>query len=280
MILGVSGLYAAGKGEVVGFLTHRSFVAYSLSDVIREELEARGESETRERMIEAGRDLRSRFGEGVLAERLGDRLVSDRNVVIDSIRHPAEVEALRACTSAFRLIWVDAPEGIRLERLLGRARPGDPTDLSELRALEGRELASPDPAGQQLDAVRGLADFELSNVGSRAELEAQLQAILKKSLHFERPGWDEYFMSIGHQVATRSNCVKRKVAAVLTLDRRIISTGYNGTPPPSRRRGRSSATASAPTARRTPSSRRPTTASRCVAPRSTRPSAPVSCAPR
>jgi dCMP deaminase len=31
-------------------------------------------------------------------------------------------------------------------------------------------------------------------------------------------------------VATRSNCVKRKVAAVLTVDRRIISTGYNGTP--------------------------------------------------
>ena len=31
-------------------------------------------------------------------------------------------------------------------------------------------------------------------------------------------------------VATRSNCVKRKVAAVITVDRRIISTGYNGTP--------------------------------------------------
>jgi dCMP deaminase len=230
MILGVSGLYAAGKGEVVGLLTQRSFVAYSLSDVIREELEARGESETRERMIETGNELRSRFGEAVLAERLGNRLVADRNVVIDSIRHPAEVEALRACSSAFRLIWVDAPETVRLERLQGRARPGDPADLSEMRALEGRELASHDPAGQQLDEVRRLADFELSNGGSRAELEAQLQAILKKSLHFERPGWDEYFMSIGQQVATRSNCVKRKVAAVITLDRRIISTGYNGTP--------------------------------------------------
>ena len=37
-------------------------------------------------------------------------------------------------------------------------------------------------------------------------------------------------MSIARVVAMRSNCVKRKVAAVLTLDRRIISTGYNGTP--------------------------------------------------
>jgi dCMP deaminase len=37
-------------------------------------------------------------------------------------------------------------------------------------------------------------------------------------------------MSIARVVASRSNCVKRKVAAVITKDRRIISTGYNGTP--------------------------------------------------
>tara|TARA_B100001013_G_scaffold328509_1_gene242289 strand:+ start:302 stop:790 length:489 start_codon:yes stop_codon:yes gene_type:complete len=45
-----------------------------------------------------------------------------------------------------------------------------------------------------------------------------------------RPGWDEYFMKIAEVVALRSNCVKRKVAAIVVKDRRIISTGYNGTP--------------------------------------------------
>ncbi|MDO8554890.1 MAG: dCMP deaminase family protein [Candidatus Micrarchaeota archaeon] len=45
-----------------------------------------------------------------------------------------------------------------------------------------------------------------------------------------RPSWDEYFMSIAQVVATRSNCMKRKVAAVIIKDKRIISTGYNGTP--------------------------------------------------
>ncbi|MFP6607481.1 MAG: cytidine/deoxycytidylate deaminase family protein, partial [Myxococcota bacterium] len=48
--------------------------------------------------------------------------------------------------------------------------------------------------------------------------------------YFERPDWDVYFMDIARVVASRSNCVKRKVAAVITKDRRIISTGYNGTP--------------------------------------------------
>ena len=46
----------------------------------------------------------------------------------------------------------------------------------------------------------------------------------------KRPSWDEYFMAIAHVVATRSNCSRRQVAAVIVKDNRIISTGYNGTP--------------------------------------------------
>lgn len=46
----------------------------------------------------------------------------------------------------------------------------------------------------------------------------------------ERPDWDQYFMEIAHVVAHRSNCSRRHVAAVIVKDKRIISTGYNGTP--------------------------------------------------
>ncbi|MDF7801676.1 cytidine/deoxycytidylate deaminase family protein [Pontiellaceae bacterium B1224] len=46
----------------------------------------------------------------------------------------------------------------------------------------------------------------------------------------KRPDWDEYFMDIAHVVSKRGNCCRRKVAAVIVQDRRIISTGYNGTP--------------------------------------------------
>jgi len=45
-----------------------------------------------------------------------------------------------------------------------------------------------------------------------------------------RPGWDDYFMAIARVLASRSNCCRRKVAALIIKDRRIISTGYNGTP--------------------------------------------------
>lgn len=45
-----------------------------------------------------------------------------------------------------------------------------------------------------------------------------------------RPTWDEYFVSITRQVATRSTCLRRKVGAIIVKDKRILTTGYNGAP--------------------------------------------------
>lgn len=230
MIFGVAGLNGAGKGEIVDYLGSRSFSTFSLSDVIREELGRQGLEESRERMIEVGRDLRAEGGPGALAARAVEALKSDRNYAIDSIRHPAEAEALGACGHPFKLIWVEASIEIRFERLRKRGRKGDPDTIERLRELEGRELASDDPSAQQLLAVKALADFEVPNEGDLDALHQAVRQVFERSLFFERPSWDDYFMSIAKTVASRSNCVKRKVAAVVTKDRRIISTGYNGTP--------------------------------------------------
>ena len=230
MIIGVSGPNGAGKGEFVKYLAERSFYALSLSDVIREELARRGLDETRERMIEVGRELRAQRGPGVLAAGLVEKLLPDRNYVIDSIRHPAEVEVLQRHARDFQLVWVDAELAVRFERMRRRGRSGDPQTLEQMRELEGRELGSDDPVAQQLTAVRELAKFVVRNDAGFEELHASIQSVFKESLFFERPSWDEYFMSIARVVASRSNCVKRKVAAVVTRDLRIISTGYNGTP--------------------------------------------------
>lgn len=45
-----------------------------------------------------------------------------------------------------------------------------------------------------------------------------------------RPDWDEYFMQIARQVATRGTCPRAAVGAVVVLNRRILTTGYNGAP--------------------------------------------------
>ena len=45
-----------------------------------------------------------------------------------------------------------------------------------------------------------------------------------------RPSWDSYFMQLAQVVAGRSTCLRRQVGAVMVKDRKILSTGYNGSP--------------------------------------------------
>jgi dCMP deaminase len=43
-----------------------------------------------------------------------------------------------------------------------------------------------------------------------------------------RASWDEYFMNIAREVATRSTCDRKHVGSVIVRDRSILATGYNG----------------------------------------------------
>jgi len=45
-----------------------------------------------------------------------------------------------------------------------------------------------------------------------------------------RPYRTDYYMGIALAVRRRANCLGNRVGAVLVLDDRIVSTGYNGTP--------------------------------------------------
>ncbi|MFH1779381.1 MAG: cytidine/deoxycytidylate deaminase family protein [Candidatus Omnitrophota bacterium] len=46
----------------------------------------------------------------------------------------------------------------------------------------------------------------------------------------KRPDWDAYFLDIAKLVSKRSTCLRRKVGALIVKNRRILTTGYNGTP--------------------------------------------------
>jgi len=46
----------------------------------------------------------------------------------------------------------------------------------------------------------------------------------------DRPAWDDYFMNIAQQVASRSTCTRRHIGALVVRDKRILATGYNNVP--------------------------------------------------
>ncbi|MBI2166974.1 MAG: AAA family ATPase [Candidatus Omnitrophica bacterium] len=230
MIIGLTGKNGGGKGEAVKFLAERGFVPLSLSDVLRDEARSAGQPVTRDVLVELGNRLRKESGPGVLAERIFARLDPEKNYIIDSIRHPAEAQVFRRRRD-FSLVHVQGPQRLRFERLRQRGRENDPRTFEEFLALEAKEAASPDSDHQQLDRTISSADATLENGGPLRDLHEKIKRLLldfsKKEL---RPDWDDYFIGIAKMVALRSNCIKRKVAAVIVKDRRIISTGYNGTP--------------------------------------------------
>jgi dCMP deaminase len=45
-----------------------------------------------------------------------------------------------------------------------------------------------------------------------------------------RPDWNTYFMEAAKLSSTMSTCLRRQVGAVIVLEKRILSTGFNGAP--------------------------------------------------
>ncbi len=231
MIIGLTGKNASGKGVAGDFLKSKGFYFYSLSDVIREEIVKRGQEVTRDRLLATGRELRSEYGPGYLAKRILDRLENDKNYVVDSFRNPAEVGVFRNSPVSFYLLAVTADPKIRFARIRARGRENDPSTYEEFLNLERKEDSNPDSAGQLLLATLAMRDFEVANDGTVEQFREKVLRLLQRLIsNLSRPSWDEYFMKIAKVVSLRSNCVKRKVAAIIVKDKRVISTGYNGTP--------------------------------------------------
>ena len=47
----------------------------------------------------------------------------------------------------------------------------------------------------------------------------------------KRPSWDEYFLKVAMLVSERATCPRMHCGCVLVRERRILSTGYNGSIP-------------------------------------------------
>lgn len=57
------------------------------------------------------------------------------------------------------------------------------------------------------------------------------KAVKKSPSPFDRPSWDEYFIGMANYVGTRATCDRGRSGCVIAKDKRVISTGYVGSPP-------------------------------------------------
>lgn len=128
----------------------------------------------------------------------------------------------------FMLVSVDAPLTVRWQRFQ-RRQPDESLTLEDFVVRNDAHLFDYRTSVQHLISR---ATVRLLNTSSSlADLYAHLGKLDITDPDRLRPGWDTYFMALAALASQRSNCMKRRVGCVLVgRERRVISTGYNGTP--------------------------------------------------
>ncbi|KUI72540.1 hypothetical protein VM1G_08460 [Cytospora mali] len=157
----------------------------------------------------------------------------------------------------FLLISVDAPLLVRWKRYQQRKQGPQPqhqqlladgattaTEDTPITRQEDHQTADTledfitlsdnqlyDPTTGQATHISTAPVRLLNTSTSLAHLYVNLGKLDLLSAERLRPSWDNYFMSLASLAAQRSNCMKRRVGCVVVShNRRVISTGYNGTP--------------------------------------------------
>ena len=182
MIISLTGKNAAGKGEIAKHLQSKGFVYFSLSDALRDEATKRKIGHSRDNLINLGNDLRRKFGNGILAQRINEKIKEEQNngkidFVIDSIRNPGEIQELRK-NEGFLFVGVVTDEKTRFQRLLKRGRIGDATTFEQFKEQEQRENNN-EESGQQLDKCLSMADKHISSNGTIEEANKEFDEWFK-----------------------------------------------------------------------------------------------------
>lgn len=195
LVIGVTGLKAAGKDEMTRYLASKyGFVVRSCGDEIRDQLRRNGfEKPTIEQQIELGNRGRRENGDvAYWAKRVlmtckgaGCRLVG-----VNGLRHPLEVDGLAAKVgSRFVLFGIVAPTPSRAQRLISRGRVGDPRTIEEFLDLDDadRGIGQPDD-GQQVDRTLARVPWEnlYNNTGTLDEFHAWIDATIVRELKKRR----------------------------------------------------------------------------------------------
>lgn len=234
MIIGLTGTNAAGKGTVVDFLKEKGFDHFSVRGYLTERLKAQNLPIDRPHMQWLANNLRESYRPSFIIEQLYEQAEDSENAIIESIRCPGEITALRQ-KPEFLLFGVDADPKLRFERAYRRGSETD-QNMTYEKFLEDeqRENNNREPFKQNLTKCLEEADIFLLNNGELGELQEKIKtnsSFDSQGYLTRRPTWDEIFMNETYTWAARSTCLRRKVGAVITTHgHEMVSQGYNGSP--------------------------------------------------
>lgn len=183
LIIAICGESGAGKSTTTGLLSDAGFKAYSLSAILRHEAEAAHVKPARSEVQHHGKTMQTAHGNDYYARRLVETtdLMSSPRAVVDGMRNLDEVAFLRAraaqAGAEMRLLAMVASADLRFERVIGRARDGDPTAKEQFAADDARANGA-EGEFQNNRVLIEAADWRIENTGGVAEIWNLLQGLI------------------------------------------------------------------------------------------------------
>lgn len=193
-------------------------------------------------LMTAGSELRKRTKDNSILAKLAAAEIKKKRMespekkviyIIDSIKHPDEVEELRNIYGlGFYLFAVNSSEKSREQYLKKHCMI---TDSTNREALIERDKDEKLGHGQSTSEAFHRADFFLSENGDNLKLWNVIERFFDIIFGdpFRTPTFHEYAMYMAYAASIRSADMSRQVGAVITKDFDIISTGANECPSPS-----------------------------------------------
>lgn len=223
MLIGVSGTLGAGKTEVARYLTFQGFkfidfkrdynIIPKIKDLKLDENVTSDHELKPEILFENLEELIDHVTRNWLS-----------NFVFTDIVTLGELDQLSK-RPFFLHVSIDAPLKSRYQR--------HKTHFPQLSFQNFIELSDEQAYNQDGLVIEVISKASIKIINTSAIVEnlyvelSELKLLDQTRL---RPSWDAYFMRLADLAALRSNCMKRRVGCVIARDKRVIATGYNGTP--------------------------------------------------
>lgn len=243
MLIGLCGLRYAGKRTISQYLAREHGFEIIEDTSAFQHFSAQPPVDTRDKPRDHPRSSRQRLScfwkhnnNGVIAQ-----ICPHDRILPDLLKRPY-----------FLLVFVEAPFTNRVARALHMGHPCDNIwrdlvlmdDHHRYLRLDVSHMSphhrppccgnSPNASAQCRYSLAGLERLSRlrihNNFDSHDDLQDELRTINFTDTERLRPSWDTYFMSLAKLAAERTNCMKRRVGCVIVRNKRIVATGYNGTP--------------------------------------------------
>ena len=165
----------------------------------------------------------------------------DKDVVIDSIRNPAEVEYFRIMwPQRFFMLALDASSDIRWLR---KQDDYEKNDKEQFKLDDLRDKGDDEPPyGQHTEVCVYLSDVVIDNenqLGYRQDWDLFFYNVkqyieLMRDPEYRQPNDLELYMNLAYAVSLKSSCNKRQVGAIIVSggmpERYVLAAGCNNVP--------------------------------------------------